>query len=289
MNAIAPPNRPRLTFATASWYFLRASGVAMLVLVLGHLFIMHYLNVPSRTDTAFVARRWLSLFWLGFDWLLLLTALLHGLAGLQTVARDYLHAEPARALANRAILALAVVFIAIGTAAILTFVPGRSAAVDAAALRYAWIGTVLIGLLSALATVTYLGALLLVLYLAYHWLRQIPFGRWSLRGQWAWGLHRLTGLGILGFLLIHVLDITLLPIAPAVYDRTIASYANPYLMPMEIALVAAVLYHALNGSRLIATEIWDRRARKIQGRLILAVLASTAVLVLPSIVVLLRQ
>lgn len=278
-----------VTFAELSWLFMRVSGVAMLALVLGHLLIMHYLNAPARTDSAFVAGRWASVFWLGFDWLLLVTALLHGLAGLQNVVRDRLQTAAGRTVLNVAILAIAALFVAVGTTTILTFNPGATAGTDPGASPYAWVGDLLIALLSVLATVTYLAGAGVVLYLVHHRLRKIPLGRWALPGQWAWGLHRVTGLAILGFLFLHVLDTMLLPLAPGVYDRTIAGYANPYLLPMEAALVAAVLYHALNGTRLIASEIWDQRVGRLRGGLVLAVVAATVVLVLPSVVVLLRE
>lgn len=279
----------RMTLAELTWLFVRVSGVAMLALVLGHLLIVHYLNAPTRTNTAFVAGRWASAFWLGFDWLLLVTALLHGLAGLQTVVRERLGARTERVVLNAAILAVAALFVALGTTTILTFRPSAPTATASSTSPYAWVGDLLLALLTVMATATYLAGAASALYLTYRWLKKIPLGRWAFPGQWAWGLHRLSGLAVLGFLLVHILDISLLPLAPAVYDRTIAGYANPYLLPMEAALVAAVVFHALNGVRIIASEIWDERPGKLRGRLVLAVVAATVVLVLPSIVVLLGE
>jgi len=104
-------------------------------------------------------------------------------------------------------------------------------------------------LLDALATLTYLAAIAVLMYFAVQRRRREPAGSWGFAGQWAWALHRLTGVAIAAFLLVHILDIMLLPLAPDLYNRTIASYASPYLIPMEIALVAAILYHAFNGVR----------------------------------------
>ena len=59
-------------------------------------------------------------------------------------------------------------------------------------------------------------------------------------------------------------------------------------MPMEIALVGAVIYHGLNGIRLIALEFLEHRATAHGVAIFASVLVATAVLVLPSIVVLVR-
>jgi succinate dehydrogenase cytochrome b556 subunit len=284
------PARP--TLETWTWYFLRITGVAMLVLVLGHVFITHYLSLPSETDTRFVAGRWANAFWIAFDWLLLATALFHGLAGLQGVVKDHVHAARWRRLSGTAVALLAGGFFTIGSATLLTGDPSRLNAARGPLSDQVWIGDLLNLLLLAVATATYVGLVVLALYAGRRWAQGWPAGRWAYAGQWAWALHRATGLGILGFLLVHILDVMLLPLAPDIYDRTVASYATPYLIPMEIALVAAVLYHALNGTRLIVLDLVDRPLDKaglrLQGRLFFAVLALTVALLLPSIVVLLR-
>ena len=40
------------------WYFMRISGLALVFLALGHLFIMHILNNVETINYAFVANRW---------------------------------------------------------------------------------------------------------------------------------------------------------------------------------------------------------------------------------------
>src|SRR3954467_7135261 len=74
-----------------AWYFLRVSGVMLVVLALGHIFITHYVNVPSETTTDFVLARWRNPLWRTFDWLLLMAAVTHGLIGLRLSVDDYLH------------------------------------------------------------------------------------------------------------------------------------------------------------------------------------------------------
>lgn len=75
-------------------------------------------------------------------------------------------------------------------------------------------------------------------------------------GQWAWLLHRLTGVGVLLFLLIHILDTALVLFGPEVYDRVIKLYALPLFRVSEVGLAAAVLYHALNGIRITLIDFF---------------------------------
>ncbi len=71
-----------------AWWYLRISGLLVIALVLGHLFVMHYANAPSSTTSAFVLVRWSDGFWRDFDWALLLLALTHGLVGMRNVIAD---------------------------------------------------------------------------------------------------------------------------------------------------------------------------------------------------------
>ena len=280
---------PTITLQGVVWYFMRVSGLLMLALVLGHLFIMHYLHAPSETTAAFVTARWANLLWQSFDWMLLMLALFHGLAGLQAIARDYLTTRMRRLASATVVGTLAFVFFTLGTITIVSFNPAAVGTGRGPLSGQTWIVVVLDGLLDLLAVVTYAGAAAVVGYVTYRLARGLSLRARSMPGQWAWALHRLTGIGIVGFLLVHVLDIMLLPLAPDLYNRTIASYASSFLIPMEVALVGAVLYHALNGVRLMVVEAWQRRGgRRLQVQLVGVVAALTVVLLLPSIVVLVR-
>lgn len=84
-------------------------------------------------------------------------------------------------------------------------------------------------------------------------LRNLSFYRGG-AGMWAWLLHRATGLGILGFLLVHIADTSLVLTGPDAYDHIIALYRAPYFRVLEVALVASVLFHALNGLRIILID-----------------------------------
>ena len=69
-------------------------------------------------------------------------------------------------------------------------------------------------------------------------------------GHWSWIAHRLTGLGILGFLTIHVWDTANATFAPEIYSWSIDLFKHPFFGVGEIAILGAVLYHALNGVRI---------------------------------------
>ena len=78
------------------WLFMRLSGVAMLILAVGHMVIQHVLNSSANLTLAFVAAQWSSWGWKAFDILLLWMAIPHGINGLYNVLSDYVHNTGAR-------------------------------------------------------------------------------------------------------------------------------------------------------------------------------------------------
>jgi len=91
-------------------------------------------------------------------------------------------------------------------------------------------------------------------------------------GMWSWVLHRITGVAIFFFLLVHILDTALIRVSPEAYDAVIGTYKNPIMGIGEIVLVAAITYHAFNGLRVILVDLWSKGAR-YQRQLWWAVLA----------------
>ena len=75
--------------------------------------------------------------------------------------------------------------------------------------------------------------------------------------MWSWVLHRITGATIFFFLFVHVLDTALVRVSPQAYNEVIETYKTPIVGLMEVGLVAAVLYHALNGIRVILIDFWS--------------------------------
>lgn len=75
-------------------------------------------------------------------------------------------------------------------------------------------------------------------------------------GMWTWILHRLTGLGVLFFLIIHVVDTGLVIWSPEFYDDALALYQHPLFRIGELAIFFSVLFHAANGLRIILQDFW---------------------------------
>ena len=73
-------------------------------------------------------------------------------------------------------------------------------------------------------------------------------------GMWSWVLHRITGVAIFFFLLVHILDTSLIRVSPEAYDAVIGAYKTPIMGIGEIGLVAAIGLHALNGLRIILID-----------------------------------
>ena len=96
-------------------------------------------------------------------------------------------------------------------------------------------------------------------------------------GMWSWVLHRITGIAIFFFLLVHVLDTSLVRIDPVGYDAVIATYKTWYIGLGEVGLVAAILFHALNGVRIILIDFW-RKGAKYQNLMFWVVIAVAIVL-----------
>lgn len=80
-------------------------------------------------------------------------------------------------------------------------------------------------------------------------------------GMWTWVLHRVTGVAVFFFLFVHVLDTALVRVSPEAYDAVIATYKTPIVNLLEVGLVGAVLYHALNGLRIILVDFWSKGPR----------------------------
>lgn len=96
-------------------------------------------------------------------------------------------------------------------------------------------------------------------------------------GMWSWVLHRITGVAIFFFLLVHVLDTALVRVSPEAYNVVIASYKTPLIGLAELGLVVAILYHALNGLRITLIDFWSKGA-KYQNAMFWVVVGTSLVL-----------
>lgn len=79
--------------------------------------------------------------------------------------------------------------------------------------------------------------------------------------MWSWVGHRVTGVVIFFFLLVHVLDTSLVRVSPEAYTAVIGTYKNPLVAVGEVGLVAAIVFHAFNGIRIILVDFWKKGAK----------------------------
>lgn len=101
-------------------------------------------------------------------------------------------------------------------------------------------------------------------------------------GMWSWALHRITGVTVFFFLFVHVLDTALVRVSPTTYDATIETYKTPIVALMEMGLVFCVLFHALNGVRVILIDFWSQGPR-YQKQMLWGILGLLVVLVVPAV------
>lgn len=107
-------------------------------------------------------------------------------------------------------------------------------------------------------------------------------------GQWAWILHRASGLGIVLFLYMHILSIFVAAIGPEPYEwvhRTL--YTSPPAKVMEVFLLFGVLYHAANGMRIIIIDFFPALG-KYQRTIVRIELALVAIVLVPAAIITLQ-
>src|SRR5450830_165783 len=123
-----PPRRGRTTgrsnYELYAWVFMRASGVLLLVLIFGHLF-MNLIDGDGikAVDFGFVAGKWASPLWQVWDLLMLWLAMIHGSNGVRTVINDYAERDHTRLVLKVILVAAFVITVVLGTLVIFTFNP----------------------------------------------------------------------------------------------------------------------------------------------------------------------
>ena len=106
-------------------------------------------------------------------------------------------------------------------------------------------------------------------------------------GQWAFMLHRITGLGVVLFLTIHILDTSFVYFAPQLYEDVLKLYQSTFFGLAEMGLVFCLFFHGVNGLRiayldLFAPKDWTiEKARKS----VVTVLIISLVIWLPAVAV----
>ena len=81
-------------------------------------------------------------------------------------------------------------------------------------------------------------------------------GLWKGLGMWAWVLFRISGLVLLAYLFVHIWVISQGRIGgPLELDSLLDSFDTPFLVFLDLMLVAALMYHALNGVRIVLMDL----------------------------------
>lgn len=78
--------------------------------------------------------------------------------------------------------------------------------------------------------------------------------RWH-TGSAAWFLHRLTGLALTVYIVIHIWVVHHLSLGPQAFDEMMATVQSPAFRLLEIGLLATVLYHSFNGFRILLFDL----------------------------------
>lgn len=114
----------RGNFELYGWIFMRASGVVLIVLIFGHLFINLVSGEGiSQIDFAFVGGKWASPLWQFWDLTMLWLAMMHGTNGVRTIINDYAERDGVRTTLKIALYTAFTVVVVLGTLVIFTFDP----------------------------------------------------------------------------------------------------------------------------------------------------------------------
>jgi succinate dehydrogenase / fumarate reductase membrane anchor subunit len=123
----SPYRRTRTTrsnYELYAWMFVRLSGVVLLFLVFGHLFVNLVAGEGIQgIDFAFVAGKWANPFWQVWDLVMLWLSMVHGTIGVRTIINDYAERDQTRFWLKMALYTAFVVVTVLGTLVIFTFDP----------------------------------------------------------------------------------------------------------------------------------------------------------------------
>jgi succinate dehydrogenase / fumarate reductase cytochrome b subunit len=94
--------------------------------------------------------------------------------------------------------------------------------------------------------------------------------------RWAFYVHRVTGVAIFAFLALHILDVSVYAWSRSRYDDLHEIYGSAPMRVFECALLLAILFHTFNGLRILAIDLADLGPLGARRLLAVAVLATVA-------------
>jgi succinate dehydrogenase / fumarate reductase membrane anchor subunit len=99
----------------AWWVFMRVSGVVLVFLVLGHIYMDNIMMDAGKTTYTYIAQRLSDITWKLYDWLMLSLGLLHGMNGVRYVLDDWVRSPTRRLWWKVVIYGLAIVAFVVGS------------------------------------------------------------------------------------------------------------------------------------------------------------------------------
>lgn len=118
-ETIRTVQKPKASFETTAWQFMRYSGFLLIPLVWGHVLLQDIIVGVHRIDLDYVAMRWASIGWRIYDTLLLGFAFAHGANGIRQVMNDFIHSPRGRKTLNWALILFWLIITAIGGIALI--------------------------------------------------------------------------------------------------------------------------------------------------------------------------
>ncbi|WP_353828553.1 succinate dehydrogenase hydrophobic membrane anchor subunit [Agromyces sp. SYSU T0242] len=119
-----PAPRRGVNLEKWGWIYMRASGVLLIVLIFGHLYVNLMVGEGVKAiDFGFVGGKWADPFWQWWDLLILWLALIHGANGMRTIVNDYTSPGTVQRVLKWALLLSTAVLIVLGTLVVFTFDP----------------------------------------------------------------------------------------------------------------------------------------------------------------------
>ena len=103
-------------------------------------------------------------------------------------------------------------------------------------------------------------------------------------GQWAFVAHRITGVLVFMFLMLHIIDVALINVDAELYNEVHELYGNVLLRLFEVGLLFALLYHSFNGVRIVLLDFFPGMVRR-ERRMTNVVVALTLLAGIPGGVV----
>ena len=123
-NTPVRPHKRGVNWEKWGWIYMRISGIALIVLIFGHLFVNLMVGDGVKAiDFAFVAGKLTNPFWIVWDTAMLWLALIHGANGMRTIVNDYASRERTRMILHGALVISTLALIILGTLTIYAFDP----------------------------------------------------------------------------------------------------------------------------------------------------------------------